>query len=216
MNDDKNKFVKSILIPAGFVLLLWLIKVFEILSGFQLGFLGIWPGKITGLIGIITAPLIHSGFDHLFSNSLPVLVLGTGLIYFYKDSWLKVTSFIYLLTGILVWLFARPSYHIGASGLIYGFVAFLFFSGIIRRDKRAITLALLVTFLYGSLVWGLLPLQKEISWESHIFGALSGIVAAFLFRKYDIPKRYDWEDEPEEIPKNKLEVSYKKNYPPEQ
>lgn len=215
MNEDNKHFIKSLAIPLVFIFLLWILKSFEIAANFSLIFLGIFPRSVFGLIGIITAPFIHANFDHLISNSLPLLILGTGIFYFYKESSVKVILFIYLLTGFSVWLTARSSYHIGASGLIYGFVSFLFFSGLIRRDKRAITLALLVTFLYGSLVWGILPLRGDLSWESHLFGSLTGIVAAVIFRKYDPPKRYAWEDEPDDIPPEKLEISYKKNYPPD-
>jgi membrane associated rhomboid family serine protease len=83
----------------------------------------------------------------------------------------------------LVWLFARPVYHVGASGIIYGLLGFLFFSGIFRRDNRSIAIALLITFLYGGLIWGVLPGARGISWESHLFGGISGIVIAFIFQK---------------------------------
>ena len=99
------------------------------------------------------------------------------------------------MDGLLVWLFARESYHIGASGLVYGFAAFLFFSGLFRKDKRSIALSLLIVFLYGGMVWGVLPTDPKISFESHLFGALTGIVCAFLFRKNDPPPVYEWEEE---------------------
>ena len=215
MNEEKEKFLKSLIVPVIFILLIWLIKFFEVLSGISLGHYGIYPRHFSNIFGIISAPFLHANFQHLFSNSLPVLFLSVGIIYFYKVSAFRVILFIYLVTGILVWIIARSSYHIGASGLIYGFVSYLFFSGIIRRDKRAVTLALLVTFLYGSLVWGIFPLQRDVSWESHLFGSFSGIAAAFIFRKYDPYKKYEWEDEPEETPPGKLEISYKKDIPPE-
>ena len=114
---------------------------------------------------------------------------------FYRNSSYKVILIIYLGTGILDWIFARKAYHIGASGIIYGFVTFLFFSGIIRRDTRAIALALLVTFLYGSLIWGILPVDSSVSWESHLFGSIMGIFCAFLYKSSDPAVKYDWEDE---------------------
>jgi membrane associated rhomboid family serine protease len=196
--DDKKKFYSSLLFPAGFIILLWLIKLSEIIFHFDFTWLGVFPGSVKGLPGIIFGPMIHANITHLMSNTLPVLLLGTGIIYFYKDSSFKVITIIYIGTGILVWFFARKAYHIGASGLIYGFVAFLFFSGIIRRDTRAIALALIVTFLYGSIIWGVLPLDSGISWESHLFGSLLGIFCAFIFRDYDPPIKYDWENEEED------------------
>ncbi|MBN2572806.1 MAG: rhomboid family intramembrane serine protease, partial [Ignavibacteriales bacterium] len=110
-------------------------------------------------------------------------------------------------------LLARSSYHIGASGIVYGFAAFLFFSGVFRKDVKSIALALLVAFIYGGLVWGVLPVVPGVSWESHLFGAVSGTFTAYILRKYDKQKKYDWENERSDIPKEKLEISYKKGYP---
>ncbi|MFZ1281698.1 MAG: rhomboid family intramembrane serine protease, partial [Ignavibacteriaceae bacterium] len=148
------------------------------------------------------------GFSHLISNTAPLIFMGLGIFYFYPKVAYKVFTIIYLGTGVLVWIFAREVYHIGASGIIYGFVSFLFFSGIFRKDNRSIALALIVILFYGGLIWGVLPIEKGVSWESHLFGAIAGIIAAFIFRKVDPPKKYDWEDEESEIPANKLEVSY--------
>lgn len=213
MAEEKDKILasKSLLIPGAFVILLWIIliiqQVFSINFPYELGLL---PRSLTGLIGIITSPLIHAGYTHLFSNTLPIFLLAAGIIYFYPESAFKVLTLIYVFTGVLVWLFARPVHHIGASGLIYGFAAFLFFSGIFKRDNRSIGLSLLVTFLYGGMVWGILPGQPGISWESHFFGGVTGIVCAFIFRKKDKHYRYDWEAEESDIPPNKLEISYDK------
>jgi membrane associated rhomboid family serine protease len=193
--DDKKKFITSLILPVGFVSLLWIIKISEIIFNINFITFGILPGSIIGIPGILFAPLIHANIKHLFSNSLPLLFLGTGIIYFYRNASNKVMLIIYLGTGILDWIFARKAFHIGASGLIYGFVTFLFFSGIIRRDTRAIALALLVTFLYGSLIWGVLPLDSGVSWESHLFGSLMGIFCAFLFKDSDPAIKYDWEYE---------------------
>ena len=195
MKDDKKKFITSLILPVGFVFLLWVIKISEIIFNLDFTGFGILPESVKGIPGILLAPLIHANIKHLFSNSLPILFLGTGIIYFYRNSSYKVILIIYLGTGILDWLFARKAYHIGASGIIYGLVTFLFFSGIIKRDTRAIALALLVTFLYGSLIWGVLPIDSGISWESHLFGSIMGIFCAFLFRSSDPAIKYAWEYE---------------------
>jgi len=209
---DKINAAKSLLIPGAFVMLLWIIliiqKTFDLNSAY---WFGLYPRSLSGLIGIITSPLIHAGFAHLFSNTLPVFLLSAGIIYFYPETAFKVIAIIYFFTGILVWLFARQVFHIGASGLIYGFAAFLFFSGIFKRDNRSIGLSLLVVFLYGGMVWGILPGQPGISWESHFFGGITGIVCAFVFRKKDKHYKYDWEAEESDIPPDKLEISYDKN-----
>jgi membrane associated rhomboid family serine protease len=212
--EEKNKIqaAKSLLLPGLFVVFLWLILIIQ--QTFNLDFpywFGLYPRSLSGLIGIITSPLIHAGFTHLFSNTLPVFVLSAGIIYFYPETAFKVIAIIYIFTGILVWLFARQVYHIGASGLIYGFAAFLFFSGIFKRDNRSIGLSLLVVFLYGGMVWGILPGQPGISWESHFFGGITGIVCAFIFRKKDKHYKYDWEAEESDIPPDKLEISYDKD-----
>ncbi len=186
------------LLPFSFVGLLWLLELYQATSGIRLWSLGILPHRIDGLTGIITSPFIHAGYDHLMSNTLPLLVVGTGLYYFYPTLAGRVVVMVWLFSGIWVWLAGRPSSHLGASGLIYGFVFFLFFSGILRKDTRLIAISLLVTFLYGSMVWGILPVDQSISWESHLFGSLAGILCAVYYRK-DGPQRpkSQWEIEEE-------------------
>jgi membrane associated rhomboid family serine protease len=195
MTAEKKKFYQSLTYPVAFVMLLWIVKIIEISSQASFVKYGIFPRTISGLIGIITAPLIHADFNHLISNSLPLFVLGLGISYSYPTISKKLFLGVYILHGLLVWIIARQAYHIGASGLVYGFVSFLFFSGIIRRDNRSIALALIVTFLYGGLTWGVLPIKADISWEAHLFGSLIGIIFAFIFRKADPAPKYDWEDE---------------------
>lgn len=204
INDEaafyRKKLFLSIIIPGIFVFLMWLVKIFELLFDADLSFLGIYPLEIKGLPGIVFSPLIHEDFKHLINNSIPLLLLGTAVYYFYSEVALKVSLWTYLLTGMLVWFAGREAWHIGASGLIYGFASFLFFSGIIRRYFRLTALSLLIVFLYGSMVWGMLPeLYKNVSWESHMLGFVSGILLAVWFRN-EGPQRpvYDWELEEEE------------------
>ncbi|MGB5289496.1 MAG: rhomboid family intramembrane serine protease [Ignavibacteriaceae bacterium] len=178
---------------------------------FQIDFtrMGILPRNLTGLLGIITSPMVHGDFSHLISNTIPLVILGWIIFFFYPKVSYMAFGFIYFFTGLLVWIFARHVYHIGASGVVYGFVSFLFFSGLFRRDNTSIALALVITFLYGGLVWGMIPGWKGISWESHLLGAITGLIAAYLFRKIDPPaKKYDWEDEPDDFDVDELEVSY--------
>jgi membrane associated rhomboid family serine protease len=210
--EKKNEFIltkgkMSILIPAAFIILLWIVYLSQ--SEFNLPFAhyGILPRQISGLPGILSAPLVHADLGHLISNTPALFILSITVFYFYPDSSLKVMGLIYLATGILVWLFAREVYHIGASGLIYGLLGFLFFSGVFRRDNRSIALALLITFIYGGLIWGIIPGVKGISWESHLFGGISGIVVAFIFRKQDPYIKYDWENETEEIKNNQENIT---------
>ena len=161
--------------------------------------LGVYPRTLAGLPGIFFSPLIHAGIDHLLSNTLPLIVVGSGTIYFYRSIAYRVIGLIWLFSGFWTWLAARGSYHIGASGLIYGLVCFLFFSGIIRKDTRLMAVSLLVTFLYGSMVWGILPIDQSVSWEAHLFGSIAGIICAFYYRQWG-PQRpkTQWEIEEEQ------------------
>lgn len=214
--EEKKLFRKSILPPLLFVAILWIIKLAEVYFNVHLVFLGIRPQTAEGLIGIFTAPFIHADYDHLLSNTLPLLVVGTGLIYFYREISYRVIAMVWLFTNFWVWLAARPDTHIGASGLIYGFVCFLFFSGILRRNKSLLAISMLVTFLYGSMVWGILPVRQAISWESHLFGSIAGIFAAIYFRK-EGPQRVVkvWEEEKEPTgPEFWMTDEQKKKFPP--
>lgn len=206
--QNPKEFFRKLIIPLTFPILLWVIYLVTFLFDIYPYKLGILPRNLSGLVGVFTSPLIHGGFSHLISNTAPLVFMGLGIFYFYPKVAYKVFTIIYFGSGILVWFFGREVYHIGASGIIYGFVSFLFFSGIFRKDNRSIALALVVIFLYGGLIWGVLPVEKGVSWESHLFGAIVGLISAFVFRNVDPPKRYDWEDENSDTPIRDLEVSY--------
>ncbi len=150
------------------------------------GVLGILPRNRQTLIGILTSPLIHGNWEHLVSNTLPLLMLGLILFITYERIALKIWFAIYILTGLLVWLFARgSSYHIGASGIVYGLASFLLFSGFFRMDVKAIAIASGVVIFYGGMVWGILPIQSGVSWESHLFGGIVGLSLAYFYRDTD-------------------------------
>lgn len=192
---EKNKILSSFFYSGCFVLLIWIIQFVQWALDKSLSEFGILPRKLPGLIGILTAPLLHADFGHLISNTITLFLLLFGILYFYRSSAVKVFFIIYLLSGLFVWIFGRQAYHIGASGLVYGFASFLFFSGLFRKDKRSMALSLLIVFLYGGMVWGILPVSPEISFESHLFGALTGIACAFIYRKNDPPPVYEWEND---------------------
>ena len=164
------------------VFLMWLVYFIETQFGISLSVFGILPRELLGLIGIIFGPLLHGSLLHLVSNTLPVLLLGVTLYYFYGNIARDVFLVCYFGTGLLVWLFARTTFHIGASGLIYGIASFLFVSGIVRKELKSIIIAIAVAVIYGGLVYGLLPTFPGISWESHLFGALVGVVIAIQYR----------------------------------
>ena len=187
--NDKLKLKYSVLHPVIFVLLLWIIQDFERLWNIDLAYYGIFPLRFSGLIGIFTSPLIHGDIFHLLSNSFPLLVLGTMLYYFYEKIANKTVLYIYFISGILVWIFGRPSYHIGASGIVYGIASFLFFSGIFRKNRESLSISLAIMFLYGSMIYGIFPSDENVSYEAHFFGGLVGLAMAFFYRKVPIWKK---------------------------
>ncbi|OQX78182.1 MAG: hypothetical protein B6D64_07210 [Bacteroidetes bacterium 4484_276] len=198
--EEKQKFISSIIFPTLLVAAMWLVKVVELVLHTSFAPLGIMPLKTYGLIGIVTSPFIHGSIAHLSANSVPIWVLTSMLFYFYRPIAWKTFFLIYFMTGIWVWFWGRESYHIGASGVVYGLASFLFFSGIIRKDNRLLAITFLVAFLYGSLVWGIFPEifpEKNISWESHLMGLLSGLVLALFYKGEGgpQPKKYSWDFE---------------------
>jgi membrane associated rhomboid family serine protease len=176
-------YISGIAYPLRFVILIWAIFVASWLMQWNLGILGIFPRTGWGLIGILTAPLLHGSLMHLISNSIPMLVLGTVLFMFYSKVAYQVFTYCYFATNTLVWLFARPSFHIGASGLVYGIAFFLFFIGISRRDFRSLLISIVTVLFYGSIIYGVIPGEEFVSWESHLAGAMVGIYSAFKFSK---------------------------------
>lgn len=177
-----------------FVLLCWLVYTIEVRFHLNFNSYGIRPEKLSGLRGIIFSPFIHGDLNHLWSNTIPALVLTTALFYFYRRISWKIFVFGTLLTGLLTWLIARPNYHIGASGVIYMLASFLFFKGVFTRHYRLIALSFVVAFFYGSLIWYVFPLKTGISWEGHLSGGVVGVVLA-IFTKNVLPekRKYIWE-----------------------
>ncbi len=196
----RASFRLAVKFALGFVALIWFIQLLNWGFDLELERFGVRPRQLVGLLGILFAPLLHGGFAHLLSNSLPMLILLTMMLHLYPNSALKVIPAVYFGPGIAVWLFAGGGDHIGASGLVYGLVSYIFAGGLIRRDTRAIAATLLVCLLYGALVWGVLPIQPGVSWQTHLAAALIGLALAIALRRLDIPprKRYSWEGEDDE------------------
>lgn len=194
---SQENFVLALKVSVAFLAFLWLIFIVDAFLGLGLGRFGLRPGSVPGLIGLITAPLLHGSAGHMFSNSLPLLIALTAMLFLYPNSALRAIPVIWLGSGLFAWVIGRESLHYGASGLVYGLLAYVFVSGVIRRDMRSVAVSLMVWFLYGTMVWGVLPIRPHMSWELHLGGALMGLITAFIFRNWDRPPmlRYDWEED---------------------
>tara|TARA_B110000114_G_scaffold68131_1_gene72278 strand:- start:733 stop:1407 length:675 start_codon:yes stop_codon:yes gene_type:complete len=187
--DSSLTYHKNVLwVPIVAIVAIWLIYWVEITFGYNFNTYGILPREIKGLRGVLFSPFIHSDASHLSSNSIPLFVLLASLFYFYRKIAHKVLIYGILLSGLFCWIIARDSYHIGASGLIYLLFSFIFFSGIIRKHYRLIAMSLVVIFLYGGMIWFIIPTEDRISWEGHLSGFLIGLLFAFLYRKKGIIK----------------------------
>lgn len=199
MREEEKKIIHSLIIPFILVLLMWAVMIIKTVGGYNFVFLGIYPQKWYGLTGIVTTPFIHGDFSHLIANSVPMLMLGSALFLFYRDIAMRILIMIWLFTGFWVWVGGREAWHIGASGIVYGLSAFILTSGIIRKHTGLMAMALVVVFLYGSLIWGIFPEffpEENISWESHLFGLVAGVALALFYRKEGPQRRkYSWEME---------------------
>jgi len=193
----QRNFKLALKIALSMLVLLWVILFIDSLLGLGLAHFGLRPRHLDGLIGVLTAPLLHGGAEHLFSNSLPLVVSLTTILYLYPRAAMRAIPMIWIGSGLLGWIIGRPSLHFGASGFVYGLLAFVFISGILRLDMRSVAVSIMVWFLYGSMIWGVLPIRPNMSWELHLTGAIMGVALAIVFRRWDITplKRYAWEDD---------------------
>ncbi len=200
---ETKRLLYAFYFPGIFLFLLWSVKLFEMQFGWDLRAYGNYPRDVSRLYGILLQPVIHEDILHLWSNTLPLLILLWALFYFYGDIYFKVFGWIWIMSGILTWMIGRPAYHIGASGLVYGISFFLFFSGVIRQRRSLMALSAIVAFLYGGIVWNMFPIAEYIapqtSWEGHLSGAISGTALAFWMRRLG-PQRE--EPLPEEYPED--------------
>ena len=192
----QKNFRLALKIAVIFTGILWLILFVDYFLGLELTRFGLRPGHLKGLIGLLTAPLLHGGAEHMFSNTLPLIISLTAILYLYPRSSVRVMPVIWIGSGLLAWMIGRPSLHFGASGFVYGLLAFVFISGILRFDMRSVAVSIMVWFLYGSMIWGVLPIRPNMSWELHLAGAILGVAMAIVYRHWDVTpvKRYEWED----------------------
>jgi membrane associated rhomboid family serine protease len=183
MKERTLDILRALRFPMLFIVMIWVIHTLSVITGTRLGFLGVLPREWSGLIGIFTAPMIHGEWQHLVSNTVPLALLMAMVFLFFRRVAVKVFLLIYILSGIGVWLFARPyTHHIGASGVVYGLIAFVFWSGVFRRNLRSIVLSLVILVMYSGYFPGIVPGEEGISWESHLYGACTGILIAWVFK----------------------------------
>ncbi len=191
------RFSNSVLLaPLAAVLVIWTVYWMELRFNTNLNDFGIYPRTLKGLRGIFFSPFIHGSLDHLYNNTIPLAILLASLFYFYNNVAVRVLLIGMLFSGLFTWAMGRPSFHIGASTVIYLLASFIFFKGIFTKYYRLVALSLLVVFIYGSLLWYVFPLKDGISWEGHLGGFLSGLVlAVFIRSKIPVAKKFAWEHE---------------------
>ena len=196
VKDQQFKYSTGVILyPLVMLFAVWLVFWYQVRIDHSIKSFGIRPQKVEGLMGILTSPFLHGDINHLYNNSIPLFVLSLALFYFYKRIAWKVIVYGILLSGLLTWTIAKSGNHIGASGLIYVLVSFIFFKGIFAKHYRLIALSLMVVFLYGSLIWYVFPVKAGMSWQGHLGGLISGFIFALIFRKQIAkPERYKWED----------------------
>ena len=198
IREERDRLLRSFIIPMAFVAICWLVKGVEEVFHLDFAFLGVKPLQTDGIPGIFLFHFLHGSWSHLYANTLPIIVLGACLYYFYKPIATNIGLILMFSTGLLTWCGARGGVHIGASALIYGLAFFLMLSGFIRRNKSLVIVSFLVIFLYGSLVWGLYPkyaIENHISWEGHLSGFIMGITLAIVYRKEGPQREKDDEDD---------------------
>ena len=202
-SQERKKFFGSLVIPLLLVAVMWAVIIVEMSLDIDLNRYGLVPHTLQGLVGILTIPFLHGGWEHLMANSVPIIVLGTALYYFYPTLANRVMLFSYLSSGMLTWCLGNPcTTHVGASALIYSLNLFLIVSGFIRGNRQLIVISLIMVFLYGSFIWGMIPSlakPQNISWEGHLSGAIVGVVLALMLRKEGPQKEvHHWEEDDED------------------
>lgn len=189
------KFSNSVVVaPLLAVITIWSVYWIELRFQMNLNDYGVYPRTVQGIRGIFFSPFIHASLEHLYNNTIPLAVLMASLFYFYRNIAVRTLLFGVFFSGLLTWIIGRPSYHIGASGVIYFLASFIFFKGMATKYYRLVALSLIVVFIYGSLLWYIFPIKEGISWEGHLSGFVMGLILAYIL-KSPIPssKKFAWE-----------------------
>ena len=207
--ENKKISANTFIFPLLILLSMSLVKSLELKTGSDWGQFGVFPKEIYGLKGVLFSPFIHGSIKHLFNNLIPLFFLLSAMIHFYNKLAYIIYFIIHIGAGLILWFIGREVFHIGASGIVYGLASFMFFSGIFRKNTQLLAFSLLITFLYGSMVWGIFPetVKKGVSWEGHLSGAIIGFILSIVFlKKGPQRKKYEWEEETEELAEEKEET----------
>lgn len=198
MNEHQFKYSNSVIaLPLFSVWLLWFVYWLQIHYDFDFDQNGIYPRTFSGLQGVLFSPFIHADLQHLYNNSIPLLILLAAIRFFYPRQSLAVIGYGILFSGLITWIIGRQNYHIGASGLIYVLVSFIFFKGIQTKYYRLVALSLAIVIVYGGLIWYVFPkVEENISWEGHLAGLITGLGLSIYYKLPEYKKiiKYDWED----------------------
>ena len=200
--DEKRQLLRAIRIPLLLVSIMWIIQILSYFLHIDFHCLGIYPRHLNGLQGVFTTIFVHGDFSHLISNTVPLFLLASALFLYYPEFALRLIIYLTLLTGFYVWLIGRENWHIGASGLVYALAFFHITSALLRKEMRLLAFSLLVIFLYGGMVWGFFPEffpKQNISFESHIMGAITGFIFAFRYRKTGLQRQSYFDDDDDEL-----------------
>jgi len=195
MSAERRRLLHALVIPSLLSLVMLLVLLLQLGMGWNLYRFGVYPRTLSGAWGILFHPFVHEGWSHLGNNLPAFFILSTALYYFYHVDANRIFIMIWLITGVLLWIIGRESYHIGASSIIYGLAFFLFWSGLITPSIALTAISLIVVFWYGSMVWDMFPFlpNETVSWEGHLSGAIAGSLAAFFFRRAKV-YHSDYED----------------------
>jgi membrane associated rhomboid family serine protease len=204
MYKDLKEYIFTIKYPLLLIAFIWLVEIVDRAFLLDIESLGILPRTGVGFLHIVTAPFVHGEWNHLYNNSFSLLATTAIMATFYPKVAFNVFITIMILTGIGVWLYARDAYHIGASGVIYGLVSYIFWTGIFKKNAKSVVLALLVLSLYAGMFESIFPnVEKDISWESHLAGAIAGIIVAFIFKNVVEEDELQYKNKPWALEDNK-------------
>ena len=185
MPQNNQSFTTQIRYVGFIFALLLCIELINLFTGRFLNQFSIVPRSFSSLPFIFTAPFLHAGVQHFASNIVTLCVFALLALQFGRRKFVMLSIGLIIGTGLLVWLFGRNAYHLGASGIIYGYFGFLILAGFLSKKIVLMIISVLVAFFYGTMVWGVLPSQPYISWESHLFGFICGLMLAWF-----LPKKY--------------------------